>query len=70
MREVLDAPKLGQFVAMWEFDNTIWSCTYKYKNGHLLQYVSDIDEWDRVDIDLLWPFNNDGCKFYIAKNIK
>lgn len=40
-------PTEGQFVAVWEHNNVLWSATYKWnEDGELLEF--DYDEWLEV----------------------
>lgn len=64
MIEVLEAPKSGQFVAMWTYNGKIWSGTYQYINGELYKYDDECDEFKETYDDLCRP--NDCMCFFIA----
>lgn len=55
MKQVDKMPTSGQFVAVWEFNDRVWSCTYKWDDdGRLSQYYEDLesggDGWVGVEI--------------------
>lgn len=53
MKEVKEIPKTGQFVAIWENENGIWSQAYKWsQKGVLLKYCDYRDEFDECHYDL------------------
>lgn len=43
---VKEMPTSGQFVAVWTDENGIWSDSYMWENGNLMEYISDQDVWD------------------------
>ena len=43
---VKEIPTSGQFVVVWTNENGIWSDSYMWENGNLMEYISDQDVWD------------------------
>lgn len=49
MRAQYEMPESGQFVAVWEHNDRIWSATMKYDDyGDLIEYCPETDDWHRA----------------------
>ena len=46
MKQVEDYPKEGQFVAVWQNNNGVWSGVFNHEDGVLHEYNSPEDSWD------------------------
>ena len=42
---VNEMPKSGQFVAVWEYDGTLYSDSYEWEEDYLVEYNEDQDLW-------------------------
>ena len=71
MKEVQDLPEEGQFVVVWEYNNKIWSGTFKWKNENLFIYLDGfLDSFFVVaKIDDLFWFYDENCqkKFFVIE---
>lgn len=45
MKQVNEMPTEGQFVAMWEYNNKIWSDTFRWVDGSLKISSKDGEDW-------------------------
>lgn len=50
MKQVIEMPTSGQFVAVWVFNKAIWSGVYSYECGYINVYSALDDEWGQYDI--------------------
>lgn len=51
-------PTKGQYVVMWEFADTIWSCTVRYNEiGETEVYNEELDDWRVEQFCNLVPHN-------------
>ena len=41
-------PESGQFIAVWEFDDELWSAAFRVTTGGLETYNSKDDVWERT----------------------
>lgn len=49
MYEILELmPEEGHFVALWTYNNAVWTCTFKRRNGQWYKFDDDND-WITVD---------------------
>lgn len=66
MKQVEDMPEVGQFIAVWEFDNTPWSCTLRIigdLDDHFVEcYNSQIDDWEKEHKNV---YKRIEAKFYV-----
>ena len=46
MKEVQDLPEEGQFVVVWEYNNKIWSDTFKREGEIILNYNGVEDKFE------------------------
>ena len=48
MKQISEMPTSGQFIAVWMYNNKIWSSVYKYESGCLVDVdyepVDDVDD--------------------------
>jgi len=49
MKQVSEMPTSGQFVAVWMYNNKIWSSVYKYESGCLNLYSPVDGDYEPVD---------------------
>lgn len=42
---VKEMPTSGQFVAVWEYYDVLYSNSYMWEEGNLVEYNEDIDHW-------------------------
>ena len=49
MTPVNTMPEEGQFVAMWIYDNKIWSNTYKWIRDKIFFYCEESYTWNKTD---------------------
>lgn len=65
--ELTDPPGSGQFVAVWEFKEKLWSGTYIAQNGEYLEYNTDTDEFDDPDTGRSpWESNPGIARFFVT----
>lgn len=64
MQMTTERPKSGEFIAVWEYGDSIWSDTYHWKGDQLYVYDSSEDDW--VDVTLEW-FEKQNCTHYVIK---
>jgi len=65
MREVKNRPTSGQFVAVWQYNDKIWSDTYCYRKNELCMWNETKDDFFLIPTsDALAIYNGN------AKNIK
>lgn len=64
MKEVKEAPKSGQFVALYVFNGDVWSGIYRYIDGVLYEYDTVGDDWDETN-DYFTGSNFSGQKFFV-----
>ena len=52
-------PTKGTFTAIWEFEDQIWSTTFKYVGGEVFRYHAHDDSFEEIQ-DVLYhiPTNN------------
>lgn len=49
MKKVKDMPMTGQFVAVYEYNDQLWSGTYSWdEDGLITEYNLDIDDFEPV----------------------
>ena len=68
MKQVSKIPTSGQFVAVWMYNNKIWSSVYKYESGCLNLYSpvdADYDQVDDVD-DFKQRLDSVNAQYFIA----
>lgn len=58
MKEVEEMPKDGQFVVVFVFEGRVWSHTFRYENGVLMEYIEAKD--GDSGFELASPLNNYG----------
>lgn len=59
-------PTTGQFVVVWEYDNQIWSGTYKWDGStHLYEYTAESNKFKKLDANTAW-MNKANAKFYVS----
>jgi len=59
MKLTTTPPTSGQFIAVWEYNDLIWSDTFRFnKDGELEKYLNEIqidgenfgDDWERANL--------------------
>ena len=70
MKQVDEMPTSGQFVAVWENKNGVFSDTYLWFNDDLLVYdnsVSDFDKDHHYDTDsLMGSLKSKAVKYFVS----
>ena len=59
----IDCPRNGQFVVIWEYDNEVWSNTYKWKGDTICVYKQQDDGFEPVNSDLTLAWMNANTTF-------
>lgn len=69
MKQISEMPTSGQFVAVWMYNNKIWSSVYKYESGCLNLYSPvdvDFKPIDDVD-DFKQNLDSVNAQYFIAE---
>jgi len=63
MKFTKQLPTKGNFVAVWEYKDKVWSDTFLYKGEEVLIWNEEFSRWS----DDKWePWNQYTCKFVIV----
>lgn len=60
MKVTNEMPKEGQFVAVWMYDDRVWSGVHQWIDGELMRY--DVDDWLNASCDIDF-YNSAGTKY-------
>ncbi len=64
MKTLDSMPTTGQFVAVYEYNNEVWSSTYKWEDGKLLTYNEKPDEFF-LDLKENIPYGDNSYKYFV-----
>ena len=48
MKQISNAPLEGQFVAVWVYNNQVWSDVYRWDGVDLWVYTDTTDDFDKL----------------------
>lgn len=65
MKQVNEMPTEGQFVAVYKFNDNVWSGVYKYEHGELYEYDTMGDSWEKTDIYFTGSSAFSELKFFV-----
>lgn len=70
MQEIIGMPSKGQFVAVWEYNNEIWSNTVKIEDGKVFVYSEHHDDWvrDRLFLESMEHLEDENAsvRYYVV----
>ena len=67
MKQVPEMPTSGQFVAVWIFNDEVWSEVYINQGTYMDVYSASDDEWYAIPItQAINHFNKYSAQYFIA----